>query len=67
MTAPKRWEPIETAPSDGSPVLVWCPGSGEHFSAAMYVAHIERGLWFSRHWVLKHQPTRWMRLPEAPR
>ena len=55
------WQPIETAPKDGTDVLVWCGG-------AMFIAYMEVGRWFfdrTDHSV-KPLPTHWMPLPAPP-
>lgn len=63
------WQPIETAPLDGSPVLaVWMfdPLNNEAGSETHEVVR-----WFSGYWDANGEsrptPTHWMPLPEAPR
>lgn len=68
------WQPIETAPKDGSKMLLWCPADG---------GRVAIGRWdddrYSRrprpYWSLvgsrttdsrNRQPTDWMLLPEPP-
>lgn len=55
------WQPMETAPKDGTDVLVWCGG-------AMFIACMDVGRWFfdrTDHSV-KPVPTHWMPMPEGP-
>jgi len=57
------WQPIETAPKDGSDVLIYNPVSGE-----MFVCYWSKGRWkFAVHIVMKDEPTHWMPLPEPPK
>lgn len=57
-----EWQPIETAPKDGTPILVCDKGP------YAYVAE-----WFqhSRTWIgadkMYWEPTHWMPLPEPPK
>lgn len=60
------WQPIDTAPKDGTPILVWNAG---------YVAVM---CWWERCWEYangiqrywpradEREPTHWMPLPDAP-
>jgi len=56
----QQWQPIETAPRDGTEVLLF---DGEWF---------ETGYWETDQWVIdvlglfKMQPTHWMAIPAAP-
>lgn len=72
------WQPIETAPKDGTPILVWAKGSWS-------IAHLSR-VRSSGEWIamaagdeaIRHQyengdedyvvvvPTHWMPLPDPP-
>lgn len=58
-----NWQPIETAPRDGTDILVFQPQYGECFCA-----FYNSGCWwqFSLLHVLKDEPTHWMPLPEPP-
>ena len=60
-----EWMPIETAPRDGSNVLVFVPQSGEQF-----VAHHKRNMdWvyaLGQFGAVLCEPTHWMPLPEPP-
>jgi hypothetical protein len=64
--ARKTWLPIDTAPRDGSQVLVW---AGDEMHLAFYVP--ERSVWMQKdgEFVLisDRSPTHWMRLPAPPR
>jgi Protein of unknown function (DUF551) len=72
-----RWQPIETAPKDGTQVLGWLPESEEH-SATMEIVfygkhnHVPlygwlyRGDRIGREEVEGCQPTHWMPLPSPP-
>lgn len=57
-----EWQPIETAPKDGTDVLVWCGGT-------MFIACMEVGRWFfdRTDYSVKPLPTHWMPLPPAPK
>jgi hypothetical protein len=73
------WQPIETAPKDGTPILVYCPDARkphESITAARYIPYTPTwGYWEpcvadheSERWPrLKDQPTHWMKLPAPPR
>ena len=59
-----RWRPIDTAPTDGTPVLVYAPEYGglpELMSVCQW--HADAG------WCIDElrQPTDWMPMPAAPR
>lgn len=63
------WEPIETAPKDGSKILLW-PTDGSHHNhcepqtTIAYWISDGRGYW--RGWNMCRRPTHWMPLPAAP-
>lgn len=60
------WQPIETAPKDGTPVLVW-DGSDAMVSYWSNVTGLDGdGEWHT--WALcAEQPTHWMPLPQPPK
>lgn len=72
------WQPIETAPKDGSEVLIYQHRDGEHIrQVAKYVQfhRILGGVWAPAgwHWVEAHgegyetyEPTMWSPLPPLP-
>lgn len=58
-----KWEPIETAPKDGSEILLFFT---THFSK-ICVGHYAIGNWIeSQGWSIADKPTHWMPLPEPP-
>lgn len=62
--APQEWQPIETAPKDGSHILAW-RDSGVHLMR--WREQVQR--WDEWHVGIKHltiQPTHWMPLPAPP-
>ena len=71
-----EWQPIETAPKDGTEILLKIPqlweepqgriGSGDYFSACWYDESSE--FWVNRlgGWISLYRPTHWMPLPKSP-
>lgn len=60
------WRPIEEAPKDGTPVLIWCPK--EHAGAgamhvSVYMKFTDRPGWYS-HISAIHDPTYFRPLPD---
>lgn len=76
--ARSEWRLIETAPKDGSDVLIWSADGGHyvaswHWETTGYdytvkpprlIYSTERGRWHDGEW--EHHPTHWMSLPAAP-
>lgn len=72
-----EWQPIETAPTDGTKVLIYQP-SRRHAGGAtwtsftseaeIYVCQCVRGMWFeaSGEEYARFFPTHWMPLPASP-
>ena len=59
-----EWQPIETAPKDGTPVLVWrTPEKGRNHRR-MGIDRWKEGLWW--HSRKEMQPTHWMPVPAPP-
>lgn len=57
-----QWQPIETAPKDGTDILVYHPERAEQF-----VCYFLGGLWmFSVDDALATNPTHWQPLPTPP-
>lgn len=57
-----EWQPIETAPKDGTDILVFHPVSAEQF-----VVYFKLGYWYvSSNTRLSKAPSHWMSLPEPP-
>jgi hypothetical protein len=68
-----EWQPIATAPKDGTPIDLWISGSNRRFADCRF----HRGMW--QHWWMdcfgsgmdwqsldSHKPTHWMPLPTPP-
>lgn len=58
-----KWQPIDTAPKDGMPVLLWEPDAGEIFGR--FVGDFELGEWWDDEGEIRY-PTHWYPLPEPP-
>lgn len=66
-----EWQPIETAPKDGTPVVLLYPegktDDGESFFPEMVVSRYERHYWASIAEVGSHgKPSHWLPLPPNP-
>lgn len=60
----EAWQPIESAPRDGTRFLAWCPYVGR---AIMRIHGLHRETWaIDPSGKLGCQPTHWMKLPEPP-
>jgi hypothetical protein len=58
------WQPIESAPNDGTRIIAWHKNYDAPVTVQLY------GDWWSVAYdlgPLKHQPTHWMPLPAPPR
>ena len=61
---PANWQPIETAPRDGTKILVYRGNEPGSEKVRVGVDYWLFGQWYkSRHWP---QPTHWQPLPEPP-
>ena len=65
------WQPIETAPKDGTRVMVWNAVTGSYITAFEPPKFAARGLWPMRGWgehdgTWYPEPTHWQRLPNPP-
>lgn len=54
------WQPIETAPRDGTPILTWGP---EFMMPCANYWSVHRGI---GSWYEYGDPTHWMAMPEPP-
>jgi hypothetical protein len=61
-----QWQPIETAPKDGTPVLLYIP-DGHRDRDQRWVGMFKADCWRSLNYSpLSYRPTHWMPLPAAP-
>jgi hypothetical protein len=71
------WQPIETAPKDGTLVLVFSPGDFQTTTVASYTDAARRPCWTAEgpdgracdsagDWQTLLDPTHWMPLPASP-
>lgn len=62
----RQWQPIETAPKDGTPVLVydanWCGNMGPRVTPAGWAPYTDGG----GYWPGVTEPTHWQPLPAPP-
>jgi hypothetical protein len=58
-----EWQPIETAPKDGSPVLAF---DGEDIAVVTYYHASDTLGWWEVIYDVEFDPTHWMPLPPAP-
>lgn len=63
--AKRTWQPIETAPKDGTMVLACWAGSGIHPIVSRWLKNSER--WTHPFNKPVNPPTHWMPLPEPPK
>lgn len=72
VNAYREWQPIESAPRDGSVIWLYLAGEGYHGPRR---CDITTGVWTDSGWyviadgyagVVSDQPTHWMPLPAAP-
>lgn len=56
----EKWQPIETAPKDGTQILAWYPGLRSTPVQTWWLPGANR-------WHLTGNPTHWQPLPPAPR
>ena len=66
------WQPIETAPKDGTEVLGWSPDPRDGIAIVKYETGLTMGKWSVVHdaesWAWNnYDPTHWMPLPEPPK
>jgi hypothetical protein len=63
-----EWQPMVTAPKDGTQVLGWCPeyyrGKGGMLTV-LYMHFSDRPGWYSDG-AIQHEPTQWQPLPSPP-
>ena len=63
-----EWQPIETAPKDGSRVLTYSlglVGTGRYITK--FGSYSDRMFWYSDQLDRSYEPTHWQPLPEPPK
>lgn len=60
------WQPIETAPKDGTKVLGYCDAYGNVVVMEWFVYHGCRAVWETVDGESEVEPTHWMPLPNPP-
>ena len=65
---PVAWQPIKTAPRDGTPILCFTPDYQSEFSdqSGIDVLWFDGGAWLYNAVPVTFQPTHWMPLPASP-
>lgn len=64
---PEGWQPIETAPKDGTEILLYCPHSEVKVTGGYFDGHAERNCWIAGGYMWQLlPPTHWMPCPAAP-
>lgn len=69
MIAPlPEWQPIETAPKDGTMIVGhdWCRGIGIYGHDDTHIMSFKDGEWFGKDTCENHFPTHWMPLLNPP-
>ena len=66
------WQPIETAPKDGQPILLsrpMAPLGDDDYAVFICVAYESNGHWFrdKDSELVSFTPTHWMPLPDPPK
>ena len=59
-----EWQPIKSAPRDGTRIIVYRPGKHNYPKVAVDFCHAPINCWW--HSPSDGQPTHWMPLPEPP-
>jgi hypothetical protein len=66
-----EWQPIKTAPKDGTPILIWHQSEGTHMVQWEEVTNDERQKGWCDGWydigTFCYLATHWMPLPEPPK
>jgi hypothetical protein len=74
--AMSEWQDIASAPKDGTPILIFVPGSAQEVKEAWWALQYEGGpgYWSTPtgpagrgYVILPEAPTHWMPLPEPPK
>lgn len=68
IEAMQAWQPIDTAPTDGTHVLLFCERATVKITGGYYSDHPHDHCWIAGGYMRKgkQKPTHWMPLPDAP-
>jgi hypothetical protein len=61
------WQPIKTAPKDGTPILCFTPDGEFSAITGIDVLWFDMGAWLYDAEPVLFQPTHWMPLPDPPK
>ena len=61
------WQPIETAPKDGTLVLLYGNGARVQWQVSEWYIEDEFAGWHPWNWPDYEKPTHWMQLPKPPK
>lgn len=66
-----NWQPIETAPKDGTWIDLWIPSRGRAPDCWWHVNDEDRGCWVQRYaetvdnsFEIEGEPTHWIKIPK---
>ena len=64
-----EWQPIETAPKDGTRILLYGYECETQWNVCYWVTEEEQGYtgWYGWDWPAYEVPSHWMPLPEPPK
>ena len=67
MLSQDNWQPIETAPKDGTDVILWDPALDVGVTIGSWSDYKKSGDWWMEGEQVTGFPSHWMPLPEPPK